>query len=95
MNYDFQSEGFLSSGPPTVSFRPVVSMASSRPDMEFTSFSSGGLASSPQLISPTQTSPLHQGPPVQVTSFQPIRPMQQAIFAQTPVFSPDIYRYED
>lgn len=84
-------KGFMSSGPQTVSFRPVVNMASSRPEMEFTSFSSGGLATSPQLLSPNRTSPHQQGPPVQVTAFQPIRPMQQAIFAQTPVFSPDVY----
>lgn len=66
-------------------------MSGPRPELDFSvSFSTGSLTSSPQLLSP-HSSPPQQ--PVQASSFQPIRPMQPAIFAQAPVFPPDIYRY--
>lgn len=84
-------KGFLASGAQTVpnlSYRPVMNLAS-RPDVDYNVPYPGGagLTSPSQLLSSTQTS-LQQVSPVQVTSF---RPMQPAMFAQTPVYAPDIY----
>ncbi|KAK3932220.1 Roquin-1 [Frankliniella fusca] len=85
-------KGFMASGSqavPNLNYRPVINMATSRPDVDFNVPFSGGAGVAPpsQLLTPTQTT-LQQMSPVQVTAF---RPMQPAVFAQPPVFHPDIY----